>query len=116
MLKYKKRIKGSFMKKFELDDGKLLLGSSRIHALITRLQTASGDISQPIKRFVSYIDQAPSSLVQDFLDVPELQTVWTSLLEKHSELWTQWKQQPLPHFSIFNQLVGYYRYCLVTTD
>jgi Family of unknown function (DUF5630) len=104
------------MKKSKLDDDKLLLGSARIRSLITDLQTASGDISRPIKRFVECIDRAPSSLVQDFLDVPELQTVWLALLEKHSELWTQWKQKPLPHFSIFNQLVGYYRYCLAETD
>ncbi len=105
------------MKQASLDDNsKLLLVSSRIHSLITTLQAASGDVSQPIRRFVNFIDQAPPSLVQDFLDVPELQSIWVSLLKKHSELWSQWKQKPLPHFSVFNQLVGYYRYCLALTD
>lgn len=88
----------------------------RLSQAVSSIQSADHSyLPHKIKIFISFVDQAPLNLRQNFLDLPELQGMWNTLLESHSTIILGWKLSALPKFSPFNQLIGLYRYFLAST-
>lgn len=98
----------------EMAQPKIELCSYRLLGIVSTLKD-SDDFNEA-KAFINLIDAAPADLIKQFLDVPELEEVWLNLLQKHSQIWLGWKLNKLPSFSIFNQLLGFYRYGLALLD
>lgn len=109
MKKIKKSKKTS---EIEFGDEKITLGASRLSGRISRLQSAVADLYIQIKSFVAFLDEGPQDLIPAFLDLPELESLWFSLLKQHSYMLYQWEFTLLPNFSVFTQLIGFYRFFL----